>query len=160
MRGTKRLWHQFTENVPDMLACLSHLFLLAWLLTTFVAGGYLAIYLMKAIVPRIGISNFVVVLSAVTALLAALFLIDMEKLSDTYGRWSRNGWFAFLQLAVLGFAFAVANIWLTLFRKGVLPFKYILVWIVLFFVFVWLMDRKKRKRRKFPDVDALLKKKD
>lgn len=143
-----------------MLTCLSHLFLLGWLLTTFVIGGYLAIYLMKALIPKIGISNFTVVLSVVTAILAALFLIDLEKLSGTYRSWSRDGWFVFVRLAVLGFAFAVANIWLTLFRKEVLPLKYALVWLLLFLVFAWLMDRKRRRRKNFPDIDALLKKKD
>lgn len=160
MGGIKRLWHQFTENVPDMLTCLSHLFFIAWLLVTFLVGGYLAICLMKALIPKIGISNFTVVLSAVTAILAALFLIDLEKLSATYETWSRDGWFVFVKLVVLGFAFAVANIWITLFKKEVLPLEYILVWLVLFLVFAWLMDRKKRRRKKFPDIDALLKKKD
>ena len=115
---------------------------------------------MTALIPTIGISSFTVVLSAVTAALAALFLIDLEKLSATYRKWSQDGWFVFVKLVVLGFAFTVANIWITLFRKEVLPFKYILLWIVLFIVFVWLMDRKKIRLKKFSDIDALLKKKD
>jgi hypothetical protein len=160
MGGMKRLWHRFNENIPDLLFCFSHLFLLAWLLATFVAGGYLVIYLMKALVPRIGISNFVVVLSAVTAALAALFLIDLGKLSATYKRWSRDGWFGFVQVVVLGFTFAVANMWLTLFRKGALPIEYLLILLILAPVYAWLVSRKRRKGKRFLDIDALLKKKD
>jgi hypothetical protein len=93
--------------------------------------------------------------------LAALFLIDLENLSATYKKWSRDGWFVFVQLVVLGFSFAVANRGLTLFRKEALPIEYLLVVLILAPVCAWLVSRKKKgKGKRFSDVDALLKKKD
>jgi hypothetical protein len=162
MRSMRRAWYQFTENLPGMLGCLEHLFFLAWLLTAFVGGGYLGIYLVKVLVPKIGIPSFIGVLSATTLFLAILFLIDLDKLSSMYRKWSRDGWFVFVQLAVLGFAFAVANMWIALFKRDVIPLPFILLGIVLLLVFGWLMDRKRRARnyKKFADIDALLKKKD
>ncbi len=131
------------------------------LLYAFACGGvYLSVYLIK-LISKIGIGRFIALLAGVTAVTAILFLVDWESLSDTYKRVNRDLWFMFVKGAVLGFAAGICLIWITLFRLEILPFKYIWIFFVTFFVFAWLMDRKEKshKRKRFPDVDALLKQK-
>jgi MFS family permease len=126
----------------------------------FCAGAYLSVPFVK-LIGNLGITQFVILLVGATAAMTVLFLIDWEKLSDRYKRVNRDLWFMFVKGAILGLAAGICLVWITLFKLEILPFRYIWIFFVMLFVFVWLMDRKAKvqKHKRFPDVEDLLKRK-
>jgi hypothetical protein len=112
------------------------------------AGIALAALLTQVLLPKMGMPGFLVLLGATTGVWMVTCLVDWGKVSGFYRKWHRDTWLVFVQVFVWGFGSATLIAWAALFKLGVLPFRYIWVFLVVAVVFFWLLDRKERRTKR------------